>query len=381
LELTGFRVDFTVSDAQLSTVYACLVGTYIGPQPSIAPTLEFPQISTDGFIVPTTGVPQTSTDAPTLEASQISTEGSTVPALEAPQTLTEGSITPIFEAPQISTESSIVPTLEAPQLTEGSITPILESLQPPTEGSIVLLYRSTLTPDIEHLRQSLITAIKTHEVIPISFDTPAFEVPEGARFVLSLLEIEEALLADINHSDFKKLKHLMSIAVPVLWITSGVHLDPQNPKGALITGFARTLRNEVVNSEFNLLDLSSKSQTEAATQISSLVKLILGRQTEASAEATRKTIHDWEFCEFQGLRYVPRVTMDSATVAKYNAGKDHMRELEAYAHNEKNLGLVCAQRGILSSLVFQDKGVAKLDLPDEHVEISPDVFGLNSEVS
>ena len=165
----------------------------------------------------------------------------------------------------------------------------------------------------------MVTCIETHQVIPISFDAPVLEVPEDASLVLSLLEIEEPLLADINPSDFKKLKHLISGLAPILWVTSGVHLDPQNPKSALITGFARARRNEIVNADFNLLDLSSKSSTVAATQVSSLVKLILGTQTETSAEVTRKTIQDWEFCEFQSLRYVPRVWMDSETAAKYNA--------------------------------------------------------------
>lgn len=315
MESTGFRVDFTVSDAQLSTVYACIAATYVGPKLSIAPTLKAPQ--------------------PALNALQ--------PPLEALQS-----------------------DLEAPDLS--------------IEGALIILHRHTLTTEIEQLTQTLVSSIEIHEIIPVSFDSPSFEIPNGASWILSLLEIEEPLLVDISLSDFKKFSHIITASVPVLWVTSGVHLVPKNPGSAMITGFARSLRNETDAMNFNLLDLSSNTLTETATYIASLVKSLMGTQIPDDEEATRMPMSDWEFCEYQGLRYVPRVWLDTETAARYSAQNDHRTLMEPYAQNEKNLGLVCSQRGILGSLAFKDKGLVGSELLADHVEISPDMFGLHSEV-
>jgi len=259
--------------------------------------------------------------------------------------------------------------------------PLLMTPQPSTVRPIILLYRHTWTPAIEQLREKLVSSVKGHEIIPMSFQSSTFELPDGASFVLSLLELDEPLLADITPSEFEKFKQLMGVSAPVLWVTSGVHLAPENPKGALINGFIRTLRNELATANFSLLDLSSKSPKEAAAQISSLVKLIMARPAVDSAEVTRKVIPDWEFCENQGLRYVPRVVPDNETSSKYTRQKDHETQIEPYRQGQKNLGLVCPQRGMLGSLIFEDQGWARSELPPDHIELCPDVFGPNPEVA
>jgi len=172
----------------------------------------------------------------------------------------------------------------------------------------------------------------------------------------------------------------MQSNIPMLWVTSGVHLTPENPKSALINGFVRTLRNEMVTANISLLDLSSKSSKEIAAQISSLVKSIMAKPVEDSTgKITRKALPDWEFCEYQGLRYVPRVILDKETSAKYTLQGDHKTQMEPYRQSQKDLGLVCSRRGMLSSLVFEDRELTGLNLPTDHVELCPDVFGLSPE--
>jgi len=144
--MAGFRVDFTISDARLSIVYACLVGTYIGePKVLIKPSLKAPQ--------PSTG----------------------------------------------SGERNVVPST---------------AFQPSTPNSVILLFRHSLTPTIEQLQQKLVSSLKKHQIIPMSFESLVFGLPDSASFVLSLLELDQPLLADITPLEFEKFKQLISTPVP-----------------------------------------------------------------------------------------------------------------------------------------------------------------------
>ena len=248
----------------------------------------------------------------------------------------------------------------------------------PSPAPIVIIYRGSVDSTVVELQVALQSAF-AQPVICMPFDSDPFNISD-ATFVVSVIEIERSLIYEISASDYAKLHYLMTSSLPILWVTSGVHIAARNPKGALITGLARSARNENSNLKISLLDLSTEDPKESARHIARTLQYLL-EQSPASvrSKTALESLADWEFCEHNGEIFVPRLSLDYETRNKYlPQGECQLSRMELFSQ-PKNLKLVCTQKGMLSSLVFEEVQLCSELLPN-YIEIAPESFGLNFKV-
>ena len=194
------------------------------------------------------------------------------------------------------------------------------------------------------------------------------------------MELDDPLLTNLTETELARLQELLSDHAEsyILWVTSGAHLSSRKPELALISGFGRALRNELGSFRFNILDISSEDVERRSLCIYQVYKALSSISRPGDLEQLREL--DWEFCEFSGIIYVPRLIVDNKTRAKYGIQKDyHQPNLEPFRQEGKNPALICAQRGLLSSMVFKDAGVNEV-LEEDHVEVRCEAWGLNFKV-
>jgi len=247
---------------------------------------------------------------------------------------------------------------------------------PPGPSPIVLLHRHSLTTAIEVIGARLASCCSGREILHMSLSSISESPLQEGSFFVSLMELDEPLLTDITEAEFTNLKQVLATKDSyLLWVTSGVHLLADKPEMGLVTGFARALRNELLSFRFNILDISAQDTETRAQWVSNLFTMLSSRPADmGDLEAL-----DWEFCEYGGIIYVPRLITDQKTRARYgNQSDQHQTGMEPYRQEEKNLGLVISSRGMLSSLVWKDHELGELE-PD-HVEVRVVANGLNFKV-
>ena len=77
--------------------------------------------------------------------------------------------------------------------------------------------------------------------------------------VVSLLELDSPALAQMSKELLPTWQMVMNLAKTILWVTGGGGKVPQDPRMALISGFANTLRSEYHNRPFSTLALEATS--------------------------------------------------------------------------------------------------------------------------
>lgn len=246
--------------------------------------------------------------------------------------------------------------------------------QIPSAPPIVFLYRDSINPVFEEIASQVALSNSSHELLHASLIGEQDFPPDS--IIVSLIDLEEPLFPTIKESEFAGLQRLCSRKdICMLWITTSVHLAGENPQSALINGFARSLRNELSLTGLRVLDISARDTESQAYWVNRFITLM-------SHLAGHKDLHslDWEFCEYGGNIYIPRLVLDNHTRTKYSVhAHQNYTHMEPFRQDQKNLSLVCAQKGLLSSLIFKDRPLPELLEPD-HVEIRCEVFGLNFKV-
>ena len=246
--------------------------------------------------------------------------------------------------------------------------------QTPSAPPIVLLYRDSIIPVFKAIASQVALSNSSHELLQASLIGEQDFPPDS--IIVSLIDLEEPLFPTITESEFVGLQRLCSKKdIRMLWITTSVHLAGENPQSALINGFARSLRNESNLPGLRVLDISARDTESQAYWVSRFI-------TSMSYLAGHKDLHslDWEFCEYGGNIYIPRLVLDNTARTKYSVHTHQdYPHIEPFRQDQKNLSLVCAQKGLLSTLIFKDHPLPELLEPD-HVEIRCEAFGLNFKV-
>ena len=273
---------------------------------------------------------------------------------------------------ELASRESTPITIPEPALSDQQ-----ESSQVPTQSPstplIVLLYRDSITPAFKAIAAQVALSNSSHELLHASL-TGEQDFPSDS-IIISLIDLEEPLCPTIKETEFAGLQRLCSREdICMLWVTMGVHLAGKNPQGALIHGFAHSLRNELELSGLRVLDMSVRDTESQAYWVNRFITSISHLARHKDPQSL-----DWEFCEYGGNIYVPRIVLDNHTRTKYaiHAHQDHTR-MEPFRQDGKNLGLVSAQRGLLNSLIFKDQPLP--DLEPDYVEVRCETFGLNFRV-
>ena len=184
--------------------------------------------------------------------------------------------------------------------------------------------------------------------------------------VVSLLEMESPILAKISEELLARWKIAMSLARSVLWVTGGGGNVAQDPRMALINGFANTLRSEYHDRPFTTLALEPSSAKDA--MVTNILRALGGPENGGS-----------DYVQRGDMIYISR--MRDAKLLNNQIWSQLKRpepEMQPFVSgNPRALTLTIASPGLLDSLRFVDDGASSLPLGPSEVLIKAKAIGVN----
>ncbi|KIA76017.1 polyketide synthase [Aspergillus ustus] len=182
---------------------------------------------------------------------------------------------------------------------------------------------------------------------------------KGKRCI-SLLEVESSILEDLSQANFDALKEILLSTANLLWFVGF-----EGPAATLITGLARSIRNEIAGLEVcTLLAAVSSFQSQGALA-STIVKVATSRTRDNEIQAEN------------GILQVSRLVEDeplSSAIAGLQRGEKVLTPLSQTVRPQK---LVIQNPGLLDSLCFELDESLEKDLGEDEVEIEVRASGVN----
>ena len=188
-------------------------------------------------------------------------------------------------------------------------------------------------------------------------------------FVVSLLELDRPFLASINEEQLAKWKLVMNLASRILWVTGGGGKVAQDPRMALINGFANTLRSEYHNRPFITLALEG---TTSATVEAMAIYVLQALGTPEGGET--------DYVQRDGMMYINRMRDAKALNDKiYSRLRRPEPEMQPFVSSgtPRPLTLTIASPGLLDTLRFIDDDTSSLPLGPNEVLIQTKATGVN----
>ncbi|KAL2831410.1 hypothetical protein BDW59DRAFT_182083 [Aspergillus cavernicola] len=192
----------------------------------------------------------------------------------------------------------------------------------------------------------------------MTLDGPLSDL-KGKRCI-SLLEMESSLLEDISQESFDALKQILLETSSLLWF---VGFD--GPAASLITGLARSIRNEIAGLQLCTLLAPSRSFESSGALASTIVKV------------ATSPVRDNELRTEKGVLQVSRLLEDdglSDAIAGLQRGEKVLTPISQALRPQK---LVIQNPGLLDSLCFELDESLEEDLGDEEIEIDVRASGVN----
>ncbi|OBR11263.1 Reducing polyketide synthase [Colletotrichum higginsianum IMI 349063] len=238
---------------------------------------------------------------------------------------------------------------------------------------------SSATQDFSKtLQEKLVSQGKN--VVVRSWDTIAGSEPEpepgvtdqasggksSPAMVVSLLELEQPMLADLSEGDFHALRSLILKSERILWVTGGGN-DDDDPSFYIVDGLARTISNETASLRFQTLHLSSPSSSfSSPSPLPSLVTRILLSDTP-----------DNEFREVEGLLQTARIYKSAAGERRIARHLKDATRIVPLAQEKSPVRLAIGRPGLLDTLHFVKDERTLEPLADTDVEISVRASSIN----
>ncbi|KAF4812001.1 Reducing polyketide synthase hmp8 [Colletotrichum tropicale] len=176
--------------------------------------------------------------------------------------------------------------------------------------------------------------------------------------VVSLLELEQPMLADLSEGDFLALQSLILQSERILWVTGG----GDDPSFYVVDGLARTVANEKASLRFQTLHLSSPSSASGP----SLAGRILASDTP-----------DNEFREVQGMLQTSRVYRSAVGERRIARHLKDATRIVPLAQEKSPVRLAIGRPGLLDTLHFVKDERTMEPLADTNVEISVRASSIN----
>lgn len=231
------------------------------------------------------------------------------------------------------------------------------SVAAPEGGHVALLYLSSITPWSQYMRDLLlqsgyiVTCVRLGE-----------QLPSGAD-VISLIDSEGPYFDGMTAIDFNQLQSLVTqnIKRRVLWLTESCQMSCKDPRFGLALGFARALRQEVMEDFFTLeIDEFSNENAHAVLRIWQHIER---QQSHSSLDPDR------EFVVSNNVIHVSRAHWEPA-----QDPLDHIKRTEQASNKALDIGMP----GLLGSLSWCEKPSRELK-PDE-IEVDMKYCSLNFRV-
>lgn len=178
-----------------------------------------------------------------------------------------------------------------------------------------------------------------HESVTMTWANLNIERGENTagKMIISLVELETPLLANLSEPDFNKVKQLVLNSERILWLTGG-----HDPSMAAVDGLSRTARNENAGLKFQVLHLLSS--LDAA----------IGHGPALAARLATSSTQDDEFREYNGLLKTSRIfNNDAGNRAVRSCLKDSVQIQPLKNHSaHAALRLTIGKPGLLDTLAF-----------------------------
>ncbi|OLN97702.1 Lovastatin diketide synthase LovF 18 [Colletotrichum chlorophyti] len=177
--------------------------------------------------------------------------------------------------------------------------------------------------------------------------------------VISLMELEQPMLADLSEREFHALRSLILQSDRILWVTAG-----DDPSFYTVDGLARTISNETASLRFQTLHLSSPSSG-------------LSRGPLLASRILTSDTPDNEFREVQGLLQTARVYKSPSGERRIARHLKDATRIVPLSQEKSPIRLAIGRPGLLDTLHFVKDERALEPLADTDVEISVRASSIN----
>lgn len=227
---------------------------------------------------------------------------------------------------------------------------------PQHHDEVVIIQGASPSQAAKGLSDQLIRCLDSH-------GRKAFSVPwDGntqswtGKPCISLLELDRAIMDDPSETEFERIKKLILETTKTLWVSGR-----DEPSSAIVTGLARTVRNEEPGLGFHTLQLD----LAGSQNLSTTAELILRAFTDGGG--------DNEFMIDNGVIHISRVLEDDTTNDQLHLLDPlHSKTLSTTVIDQSSqpLKLSIQNAGMLSSLCFEtNSGITSTSLEECELEI------------
>ena len=197
---------------------------------------------------------------------------------------------------------------------------------------------------------------------------PATDITPG-QLVVVLDELFETIMNRPSEKQWQILKTLIQKQIKILWVTSGAHIDVNNPTSAAITGFFRTVRAEE-GVRVNTLDVEHPQGEATPGAIASCLALLRQPEPENKKEN--------EFVERGGILQISRLVPNwDLTKLQGHHPSDRKTEVLDIHSSDTIIQMGAERLGDLDSIHYHEISPEPIPLQDGYVEIEVYAAGLN----
>lgn len=208
---------------------------------------------------------------------------------------------------------------------------------------------------------SLREVIKLHSGIAPSISS-LLQIRDFSGFFVVLSEIDRAILASTNKTEFEQIQALLTRAGGILWVTCGASKVSMNPSTNMALGLLRTVRSELGKVAVTL-DLDPDSTLDVEGQAGLIEDAF--RRTVLADDPDAEV----EFAEQRGELVIPRFIVDDDMNLRVHR---ELGKSEPYSQDfrqmERRLRVAVQVEGSIDTLYFDDVP-ANETLGDDQVEI------------
>lgn len=223
---------------------------------------------------------------------------------------------------------------------------------------VEIILPDQVTPYIKNLRQRIQEKLLESDCKSVTLQGCE---PRG-KICISLLEIGEPFLYNVNEGDFRKMKNILADGVGVLWITRGAAIECPNPYTSLITGMASSARAEDGMLKLVTLDMDPAADSINSSALHAISQIV----EEMHAPSARGAPLDQEYADRNGEVFVPRVMLESAVnkCVASSAGFEVFGQ-DSFLQPKTPLDLRVTAPGLLETLHWVHTPSEKSPEPDE----------------
>lgn len=199
-------------------------------------------------------------------------------------------------------------------------------------------------------------------VLHVEWTSPEYVPSIEGKECIVLVDLEKSHLLQPSQEEFRIIQQTILRAGGILWISGSI-----GPDAALITGLARTIRNEIPGSKFRILQTNELPLVAPTTWSRHILRLL-----QSPIPDSEFTIKDGFLQTSRVVEYHTRNESLAVSLGRQEPKVVHMPLNEA----STPVKLCIKNPGMLDSLYFEPDGIPSSALPYEQVEIDVKASGI-----